>query len=425
VESGDSALQTHISSDSESRVFAFRNVNNGRYRVMVAVDGRVWDWRDVTVSDNVVELEFRLPAPSPERFIPVRVFDPSGEPVRDASFSIGIRHERGSVGTGSPAMWQEENGTYWLPRGREPDVEPISYNITVKAPPYAPTSVEYDAGWTRVLDVHLNHAATLKLTAPNFNEHEARDQLSWSIREKDRGSMVAGSAPFARGRGEPRQESPMEFTALEPGEYDIVLTRGIGRHLQESVILKKKRVTLVEGNNHVTVNVPVLHSVVIVYPDESDRHSTEVEALDGSFRMRSGRLQWSDGRVTIDYIPAGRYLLKSRLGEMEFSVPGQDEVVFEPRRYDCYELFMTPGGRVENFGLRNGDKLIEVDGEEITDVDSGHLLVMGAFSKDSTTWVVLRDGARTSVTFSGKELYALLSDRESSVLWYVNPAMRD
>jgi hypothetical protein len=57
--------------------------------------------------------------------------------------------------------------------------------------------------------------------------------------------------------------------------------------------------------------------------------------------------------------------------------------------------------------LRNGDKLIEVDGFSVVGKDN-EIHFKASFASESTTWVVIRDGVRTEIKFDGTALYAII-----------------
>jgi C-terminal processing protease CtpA/Prc len=101
------------------------------------------------------------------------------------------------------------------------------------------------------------------------------------------------------------------------------------------------------------------------------------------------------------------------------------EVNLELRKYDCIVLGgIKSGGKVEAMGLRDGDKLTRIDGQDSGGGRAAMSAAILSLSKDSTTWTVLRAGAQVDVTFNGKELRKVLeSGREDSFV--PQPGFRD
>jgi S1-C subfamily serine protease len=54
-------------------------------------------------------------------------------------------------------------------------------------------------------------------------------------------------------------------------------------------------------------------------------------------------------------------------------------------------------------GLSAGDIVVEVDGVAIENVAQGRELMESAVNRESTTWVVLRNGVRVNVTFNVRD----------------------
>jgi hypothetical protein len=166
---------------------------------------------------------------------------------------------------------------------------------------------------------------------------------------------------------------------------------------------------LVAGDNQVTESVPELYTLTIRTQDAEK--APDIDLMGQAFDLD---LQFRKGVCVVKFLPAGSYRLVTYTGEMQVDVPGTQEVVFAPRAYDCLRLTIRPeGGKVEGLGLRNNDKLIEVDGVEIRPED-GYIQVQGSLTRTSTRWIVLRDGVRTEVTFDGTALYAILTTKDES-----------
>jgi S1-C subfamily serine protease len=90
---------------------------------------------------------------------------------------------------------------------------------------------------------------------------------------------------------------------------------------------------------------------------------------------------------------------------MKINLNADLEVTFAPKAFDCVVLAgLKAGGKIEALGLRNGDKVIRVDGEDGATGADIQRMVGESYNKETTTWTVQRGGATLNVTFNGQEL---------------------
>jgi membrane-associated protease RseP (regulator of RpoE activity) len=110
-----------------------------------------------------------------------------------------------------------------------------------------------------------------------------------------------------------------------------------------------------------------------------------------------------DAEVEFSNLIAGEYKLQTQpSGVMKISIPqvaGQ-KIQFQPLPFNAY--LVTGGGGVD-VGIKDGDYVVEIDGTAFTDMGQRRQLVADAQKKESTTWVVIRNGMRVPVTFDGRE----------------------
>ncbi|MCA8919661.1 MAG: hypothetical protein KDB68_10335 [Planctomycetes bacterium] len=403
-------LRGGVTYEGGSIRYRVSGVEDGLYRIFLSDSGRILDWGNVVVSDGVAELDLRLPEPTPEDYIVVKVFDPEGKLLQGVDFGLTARYENGSSSSSTRPVVKDD-GSYWIRRTAGVSERPVEwYEVRISASGYGQKSVRYEATDTHVLEVHLAVPAVLNLTVPNLQDHPAKARLSWRLT-----TFEGDSERPHVGRSDPRSripdEGPITLGPVEPGEYDLVVS--LSGYGYQALELKRRRITMVSGENELTESVPELYRLVVNVETDSKRPDFSIESSEGNLSIRSHDLQVVDGKVTVEFLPAGTYRLVARDGEMEVSVPSQSNVDYKPRPFDCFVLTLRPSdGRIAALGFKDGDKLIEIDGAELENGSAGSMQLQATFVQDSTTWVVLRNGVRTQLTFSGKELYAIMTDPE-------------
>lgn len=383
--------------------YRMSNVKLGRYRVMLVSGNLIIDWADVLVEGGETPHDFELPAPTLQTYIAFRVFSPDGELLKDVRVEVNGRAGYKADEIRESALYNED-GTIWVKRISS-GFEAEWYEVIVTSTKHGEATARYEASSQTVLDIHLQRPAFLELTVPNWENTPGRGLLRWELEPLDPERRVGNTSWDSE-----TQKSPIRLGPVEPGEYSLQLrqtTEGYDR-----VTLMEQEVTLSQGDNYLTVAAPELYSLKIIAPDPNDPPYIEIKSNNETFR-RDVRSMFRRGVATIVGLPAGTYVLTSGRGEMQVTLPGTTEVTFNPPEYDCVVLRIRPvGGRIEGLGLKDGDKLIEVDGTAIDPRSRDEDVLYSTVTKESTTWVVLRGGIRTDVTFDGRELFKILAERK-------------
>jgi S1-C subfamily serine protease len=110
------------------------------------------------------------------------------------------------------------------------------------------------------------------------------------------------------------------------------------------------------------------------------------------------------------------------------NVAADTEVTLNLTKFDC--LFLTEikvGGKIEALGLRDGDRLIRVDGQQWENLRIFEAQVEGSLGRDETTWTVIRNGAELDVKFRGTDLMKIMEKRrdEGGERLRMEPALRN
>ncbi|MCZ7608102.1 MAG: hypothetical protein M5U25_18995 [Planctomycetota bacterium] len=413
-ENVERTLRSDVWSDGDVLRWRCHDLEPGCYRVMLFGEERVLDWADVTLAGNDAEHNLRMPQPSTETHIVIRVYSPEGELLRDPNISVDAYSKGGSHGY-TPRVMPAEDGSIWLARNaRGRDVEYQYYDITVSHTEHGQRTVRYEASSREVLDIHLQKPAWLLLNVTNGKDHPAGNVLEWSLWQSDgdRGSYRRLDKHGGR------SAAPIRMGPVAPGEYELMLELSIGQF--ESYTLLRSTVSLRQGDNEFSESIPELCSLTIRAEDESKPPNLDLKSTTGGLNVDVSRGNFRQGVLTIPFLPAGTYLLKSSVGQMKVTLPTSSEVVFRPRPWDCLKLEIQPeGGVIEALGVKDGDLLIEIDGKAVGG-ERESLELQASFTRQSTTWVVMRNGVRTDVTFDGTALYAIMTNRDRDSREYLH-----
>ncbi|MBZ0137304.1 MAG: carboxypeptidase-like regulatory domain-containing protein [Planctomycetes bacterium] len=384
------------------------NLAGGPWRVLLVTEQAVVDWADVSLVGDRAQCNLELPAPTTDDYIALRVFSPEGELLRDVEIGMDAHSTGGSHGYG-PQQLVDEEGRIWLRRNpRGEDVEYEWFQIRVSHTKHGEKVVRYEAESREVMDIHLQTPGWLVLTVPGWDDMRGKGVLTWQLWRQDMDGR--GARMVADDDGQ--RASPIRLGPVSPGEYKLELTLRVDTF--DNVDLVERQVTLVSGDNYLTESAPELHPLTIRPAEGQKLPSIELVAAPGKLHCDLRRGSRDADNYEISHVPAGTYRLVSSTGEMKITISGPSDVVFAPRPFDCFELTVRPeGGRLEQLGLKDGDKLIEIDGQAFTPDAERSNLLNETITKESTTWVVLRGGVRTAVTFDGRELFKILTDRQS------------
>jgi hypothetical protein len=387
----------HLSGHNLFR-FAFLELAPGKYRLRVRQGNTDVKAQEVTVTNALVEVELDLPEPEPADFIIMRVVGPDGPITGDVE--IYLHFNDGNRGfSGGTAVINRGNGEYWIAReAHRFSTDGGSYEINVSSRKYGRTKRAYGRADTHIVEVTFNVPTYINVEITGWDAHEQKEQLTVTV--------VAASEQANRGnRLHPaRQDTPtgtMRFGPLEPGDYVVaLLVRNQSR--SDEFPLDRREFRAAPGENTVRVTPQTLYSFTVIVPEEYRKEQLNLELLtDRTWHMA----QRKSGEPEVEFtnLIAGEYKLQCLpSGVMKVSLPqaaGQ-RILFQPLPFNAY--LVTGGGGVD-IGLKDGDHVVEIDGTVISGMRQRQQLVADAIKKESTTWVVIRDGARVSVTFDGRE----------------------
>jgi hypothetical protein len=381
--------------------FAFLDKQPGPYRLMVVHGNSVVATQDVTVANELVRVDITVPDPDAANYIVVRVAGPEGPISSVLGIHLSFIQGNGSS-SGGTAVLNRGGGEFWVARDESKFTgEGGSYEILVKVPKYGSRTIAYTRGDTRVVDVVFSEPAYLTVEIVGYDTHPQRDSLGVSAATPgvQHGHERMKYAEAMKGDFPPGQ---YRFGPLEPGEYTVTLHVGDGgRH--RSTTLSTVEVRVVPGENRAQVTPPTLYSVTIVVPEEHRKSQLGIMRVDDRSVTHYAR-RANQAEVEFNHLLPGEYWVRAAMsGEMRITLPQPGQKVrFDPKPYNCLRLWRQKEGSVD-VGLKPGDCVIEIDGNLMDDHSQRWKNVGAAARKESSTWVVIRDGARVPVTFDGRD----------------------
>ncbi len=402
----------------------FTDLEAGNWRLVLSDNYRVLAWTDVTLgAEEFKEVGLEVPAPKAEDYVVVRVYSPQGE-LLDATFNVYLRGESPRGGSSSSGGGGETlkrpDGSYWILRhdpSRLNEGYIYTYEIKVNVKGYGTKVVRYPRDATHELRVDMDPPCTLTVYLPGATTHPLRRELNSKLMQKTSETSWTGISRTAhpddpRTSGQQGLESDsVEFGPLSPGTYRFSLTfldaKGSSSFRHHHTVAEWT-FEVAAGANTQTCPVPALYTLTLLIDDPAQVRRLMLTTPDGGNRRGVEEIK---KRTELRGMPAGEWLIDTQEGEMRLRVSGDTEVRLEAKEYNAIRVIgLVPGGKVEGMGLRSNDIVVAVDGEPLTGRGL-HFLLQASFTKDNTTWTVVRNGAKIDVTFNGKELLAILEKR--------------
>jgi hypothetical protein len=421
-------LTTTLGTRGNRHQSTFQSLNPGRYRLVVTCFEVVLAWRDVDLGRGLEVVTLDVRPLNPADFIVARVYSPAGELLPDAQIRA---MQSGRDVPHGPRQFTlpRGDGTFWLLRRVPADHESSAtgtweYNVSAQDTDHGVYNVRYPANATHELEIRFPHPATLTITLPGASAHPLKDRLLPHLARKSESGGWAGVG------NEQGLKDTLEYGPLLPGSYRfrLMIAEAGGdslRSLMRGVTVAEWDFELAAGANARTFTIPALHTLTLIVPETRAAGHVELRHAEGQ-----GNRTISGDRLTerteIVGLVAGEWVLRTRQGEMTIRINGDTEATLAVRPYNCLRLGIKAGGGIEALGLRDGDLLIGVDGQEFESLEILLAQLRGTYGKDVTTWTVLRDGVPTNVMFSGKALLRLdTAQGDQHERLSAQPALRD
>lgn len=384
--------------------FKFLALTPGDYRLDLLFSEKLLTTLDVKVGDRIARVEITPPQFDIRDFIVAQVTGPEGRITDGLSFSLVVASENSRRSTSAGVVHQGD-GVYWILRddSRFKDASEGWFEVQVRSRQFGSRTARYERSDTHVLEFWFVEPAVLTVTIVGFDDHKQKVQLQVSI---DRpGAEGPSSMDFLRsGRGSAALTAKRQFGPLEPGDYEIWLAvRDEGAF--DALVLERKVVKLVSGENLAELTPPELYAFTIEIPEEYQGKTqvTVKSAADSSYRVSQRR---SDPEFVASNLKAGDYLIWANgVGQMSVSLPAVNgqRVVFKPLAFNAFLVVRRRGETAAFPPLMEGDLVVEIDGQSLENFAERMNFLKGSLARESTTWTIIRQGIRQRVTFDGRE----------------------
>jgi len=268
------------------------------------------------VGSRTEEHELRLPPLDPREFIVARARGPDGGALRDVTFSLFLRGERGERYLAMSTARRTDGATClrrpaegWIGAGERIFVLAHERSLGQVERPCEPDAAEVVLAFDR--------PAYVEVTLAGYAASPHAGWLGMALAPRD--DVRSGYARVGEG-------GRMRFGPVQPGAYAVVVTAIVDA--QSSLRAAEIPVDLGPGEKALSIDIPPLHQLAVRWPGEGANRALR-GGLKGSREEQIVRTMREE-RTTFERLPAGRYEIRATDGSgekvMEIDVPAQTEV---------------------------------------------------------------------------------------------------
>jgi len=293
-----------------------------------------------------------------------------------------------------------------------------THYLRITSQKYGTKEVEYAAASTSALTVQFDDPASLTVTVAGYRGSGLENKIRIDVKPTPRENEPRRyTSYYGRNRGGLDAEGVQKFGPLAPGEYDITLSIQQDR----SRYLPAETVTTVlkAGDNSETLSLPKLYNLTVIVDAGQEGASFRLNSRDSSRGWYgSSHKKATDGRVVFENLVPGDYTLQawgSVSGQMYVTIPAQTTVRFEPVVFNAQKVRVRDeSGTFVKAGLREGDLVVGIDGEEFLNERQMGALFTLAREKKNVTLTVVRGGRRLQVAVDFTDAY---NQKVSGIYW--------
>jgi len=317
--------------------FTFRDLAPGAYTLGVSLGHErdaIHHSESLEIGDGITERSVVMPAPDRSTYLVVRLLDPAGAPIRNATVWAQYL-EDGRTVAGSMRAGLRADGAWvlgWFDRrnrgsaGRDSvafDAAKGAFRVTASAPGFGSIGGDIPAGSASEGDLQFAPPGSLTVAIEGYVGSSLHGRLRAYLEGKDvRTGRTQGTYADL---GTLDREGRAEFPAVQPGDYDLVLT--VGRGGRGIWPISRTPIFVGSAAAEGRVAIPPLHAVRILGAKEwaSLRRSD-----DTNWAFQTDR-PGSDGSIVLDCLPAGEYVAEGSGLTATFTLPGPSEVTLVPK----------------------------------------------------------------------------------------------
>jgi hypothetical protein len=398
----DAAQDVRLRGNGE---FSLLDLEPGAWLVALVTHDEVIARQTATVTRGLAECVIEVPAPDPADSVIVDVLGPNGRPTSGV-YLLSELHV-GDRAWAGPAGIPLRDGGYRVRHAGPGDGFPTtggSYVLRVSSQRYGEVERPYSGPGAARFTIRLAEPGSLTVTLAGYRGSGHEGHVKALLRSP------AGSAGSVQWRTDKPFGADGRYVAspLEPGDYELVVYTVVGS--QEKLPALARPITVAPGDNEVEIPMPDLCTLTVLCEVPKMSFRIEVPGWPGTIAHTSSR-RVVEGRVVWEHVPAGEYRIQPIFGpssrEIPVRVPQTLRVKYDPTPDNAFEVrIMSDAGSLARAGLRDGDLIVAIDGEELTDGAQMQALRTLAEKKEKTRLTVLRGRERIGIE-------ADLSDRRS------------
>lgn len=372
----------------------------------------------VEVAGTIVDVAVVCSEPSADDALRVRALDPTGQPIVGFQLNYTLRSGSGSSSSNLSAMrWDGVTGVFRLPEGsseRESGNGEYSLELRADDPAFGRATVKLERG-VRDAVLQFQETGVLEVVVSGLATSGLAGRLTVVVVPvaEDEGARRMRNYYGGFGGGNQRTlslDGRATFDALTPGRYTVQLQ--VSRNEWETQNATSQEVDVTVGRTSITLDAPVLHRVVVVAPGlpEGTHVSLSRKQAGANESMRyfgGGNSAQTDanGRAVFAEVAGGNYIVSANgaASTIEIVVPCAD-VLFEARVPDALRISIADiEGLMHAAGLRSGDLLIAVEGNDPKSATQLQQLVYGARDDAPLRVTALRNGSAQEYTIGVPE----------------------
>ncbi|HAK94767.1 MAG TPA: hypothetical protein DCM87_07115 [Planctomycetes bacterium] len=362
--------------------FEFTGLDPGTYLVRASrFEGHTAVERVVELAGKDAAIELVLPPLSPDDYTVLRVLAPDGTPLSRYSYELAW--------PGDTA--HRKDGTCWLFPTRAAQEQHLSMSVRVRAPGYGDRRVSFGRDVREVV-VRFAEPAALEVTWSALDPRLARRDVvdlhfSVELVELETRQKHDARARAAAGR--------LRVFGLPPGMYTAAIEAQCGF----STRMCSTEIDLRSGENRFDVPLGGVSTLTVVVDPALRGKDLAIRSLGIDPPISGSSEIGDDGVAVLPLLPPGEYRLavhgSSSEGDMRVMLPGPADVRFEPRPAGGLLVLDVEG--IEEAGLRNGDRIVAVEGAAVTSAPALRAAVLSARSRRTVKIAVVRGEARVEL----------------------------
>jgi hypothetical protein len=155
--------------------------------------------------------------------------------------------------------------------------------------------------------------------------------------------------------------------------------------------------------------MPRLHSLKVLASGASGKCEFELSPIGDPESWSVSGECGAEGQAIFDGLPEGTYRLKrsggGESGDMIVAIPGQSEVVFQPRKQNAVQLMLVDAeSELVRAGFKTGDLIVGANGVMFDDQEAWRALLRQVMKEKSASFLVERGGTTVEIHFDPAKL---------------------